>query len=49
MMRTLITEWAPSIVDIKGLGGVNFPEDPEPESVSVNEINLAVNHSPGKK
>lgn len=35
--------WQPHIVTVTNLGGVNnFPEDPEPEFVSINENNVAV-------
>lgn len=34
--------WEPHTVDITGLSGVEIPEDPEPEFVSINENNMAV-------
>lgn len=34
--------WVPYIVDVTGLPGVLFPEDPEPEFVSISEDNIAV-------
>jgi hypothetical protein len=37
-----IEDWIPSIVQVTGLAGILFPEDPEPEFVSINEDNIAV-------
>lgn len=37
-----LDDWVPSIVDVTGLAGLNFPEDPEPEFVSINDDNVAV-------
>lgn len=34
--------WQPHIVTVTDLDGVNFPTDPEPEFVSINENNVAV-------
>lgn len=36
------TAWRTSEVDVTGLDGVLFPEDPEPEYVAINENNIAV-------
>ncbi len=37
-----LDDWAPSIIDMTGLDGVLFPEDPEPEFVAISEDNVAV-------
>jgi len=37
-----LNDWVPSIVDVTGLDGLKFPEDPEPEFVSINDDNIAV-------
>ena len=37
-----IENWETSIVEMTGLDGVLFPEDPEPEYVAINEDNVAV-------
>lgn len=37
-----INDWSTSIVHVTGLDGILFPEDPEPEFVSINEDNIAV-------
>jgi hypothetical protein len=36
------TEWTSSKVDLTGLGGVEFPSDPEPEYVDINADNVCV-------
>lgn len=35
-------DWSATTVHVTGLDGVTFPEDPEPEYVSINEENIAV-------
>ena len=37
-----INSWNHTIVNIVGLSGINYPEDPEPENVSINSDNIAV-------
>mmetsp|Transcript_32881 Transcript_32881/g.49613 ORF Transcript_32881/g.49613 Transcript_32881/m.49613 type:complete len:796 (+) Transcript_32881:40-2427(+) len=37
-----LDDWVPSVIDVTGLDGILFPEDPEPEFVSINKNNLAV-------
>lgn len=39
---TNMDDWVPNVIDMTGLDGVNFPEDPEPEFVSINDNNIAV-------
>jgi len=39
---TTLNDWEPNVVDVTGLDGVLFPEDPEPEFVSINSNNVAV-------
>jgi Uncharacterized protein conserved in bacteria len=39
---TSLDDWVPSVVDVTGLDGLKFPEDPEPEFVSINDDNIAV-------
>lgn len=36
-----LNDWEPNVVDVTGLDGVLFPEDPEPEFVSINSNNIA--------
>lgn len=36
------TQWTHTIVEMTGLDGVFYPEDPEPEFVDINEDNIAV-------
>ncbi|KAL3784105.1 hypothetical protein HJC23_012737 [Cyclotella cryptica] len=36
------SKWTRTDVDVTGLPGVRFPEDPEPEYVSINKDNIAV-------
>ena len=37
-----VNSWNSTAVTITGLSGVNYPEDPEPEYVSINSDNIAV-------
>lgn len=39
---TALDVWESHVVGMTGLFDVNFPEDPEPEFVSINENNMAV-------
>lgn len=39
---SILDDWVPYIVDVTNLDGVLFPEDPEPEFVSISDDNLAV-------
>lgn len=39
---TNLDVWEPHVIDVTGLFGVDIPEDPEPEFVSINENNIAV-------
>jgi hypothetical protein len=39
---TDLSAWESHIVDVTGLVGVDIPQDPEPEFVSINENNMAV-------
>lgn len=36
------TDWSMSTVNVTGLDGLVFPEDPEPEFIAINQFNLAV-------
>lgn len=36
------TTWSASPIDFTGLSGIRFPDDPEPEFVSINSNNVAV-------
>lgn len=38
----ILDDWVPYIVDVTNLDGVLFPEDPEPEFVSISNDNIAV-------
>ena len=37
-----LDDWKTFVVQMTGLDGVKFPEDPEPEFVAINENNVAV-------
>jgi len=36
------TEWVPSIVNVTGLEGINYADDPEPEKMDINAENMLV-------
>jgi hypothetical protein len=37
-----LDDWSPAVVDVTGMDGIAYPDDPEPEFVSINDNNIAV-------